>query len=147
MPAEKTTGLVVRTYDWSETSRIAVVWTREFGKLRRDLRALYAGYYVAELLGDGTQEYDPHPALFEFSLDTLRKLSAGGDVMGLVSAYELGWLGELGLRPVLDRCAACQTEGLPPGRLVFSAIAGGLVCPTCAPAQRDRRVGRPDAPA
>jgi DNA repair protein RecO (recombination protein O) len=94
---------------------------------------------VAELLGDGTQDYDPHPALFEFSLDTLRKLAAGGEVMGLVSAYELGWLGELGLRPVLDRCAACQAVGLPPGRLVYSAIAGGLVCPNCAPAQRDRR--------
>src|SRR3982750_4646490 len=100
MPAEKAVGLVVRTTDWSETSRIATVWTREFGKvrvlakggrrlksnfeialdlltvcsmvfirkssggldllteaqvaerfprLRSDLHALYAGYYVAEL--------------------------------------------------------------------------------------------------
>ncbi len=190
MPAEKAVGLVVRTTDWSETSRIATIWTRELGKvrvlakggrrlksnfevaldlltvcsivllrkssggldlltearaeerfagLRKDLRALNAGYYVAELLGDGTQDYDPHPALFEFSLDTLRKLSAGGDVMGLVSAYELGWLGELGLRPVFDRCAACQSEQLPAGRLTYSAVAGGVVCPACAPAQRDRR--------
>jgi DNA repair protein RecO (recombination protein O) len=190
MPAEKAVGLVVRTTDWSETSRIATIWTRELGKvrvlakggrrlksnfevaldlltvcsivllrkssggldlltearaeerfggLRKDLRALNAGYYVAELLGDGTQDYDPHPALFEFSLDTLRKLSAGGDVMGLVSAYELGWLGELGLRPVLDRCAACEATELPAGRVTYSAIAGGVVCPACAPAQRDRR--------
>jgi DNA repair protein RecO (recombination protein O) len=190
MPAEKAVGLVVRTHDWSETSRIATIWTREFGKvrvlakggrrlksnfevaldlltvcsivllrkssggldlltearaeerfagLRRDLRALNAAYYVAELLGDGTQEYDPHPALYEFSLDTLRKLAAGGEAMALVSAYELGWLGELGLRPVLDRCASCQTTELPE-RLTYSAIAGGLVCPTCAPAQRDRRL-------
>lgn len=190
MPAEKAVGLVVRTHDWSETSRIATIWTRELGKvrvlakggrrlksnfevaldlltvcsivllrkssggldlltearaeerftgLRTNLRALNAGYYVAELLGDGTQEYDPHPALFEFSLDTLRKLAAGGDTMGLVSAYELGWLGELGLRPVLDRCAACQTTDLSPGRLTYSAIAGGVVCPACAPAQQDRR--------
>jgi DNA repair protein RecO (recombination protein O) len=189
MPAEKAVGLVVRTHDWSETSRIAVIWTREFGKvrvlakggrrlksnfevaldlltvcsivllrkssggldlltearaeerfagLRKDLRALNAAYYVAELLGDGTQDYDPHPALYEFSLDTLRKLAAGGEPMGLVSAYELGWLGELGLRPVLDRCASCQTTELPV-RLTHSAIAGGLVCPACAPAQRDRR--------
>jgi DNA repair protein RecO (recombination protein O) len=190
MPAEKAVGLVVRTTDWSETSRIATIWTREFGKvrvlakggrrlksnfevaldlltvcsivllrkssggldlltearaeerfngLRTNLRALNAGYYVAELLGDGTQDYDPHPALFEFSLDSLRKLAAGGNVLGLVSAYELGWLGELGLRPVLDRCAACQTAQPPAGRLTFSAIAGGLVCADCAPAQRDRR--------
>lgn len=190
MPAEKATGLVVRTYDWSETSRIAVIWTREFGKvrvlakggrrlrsnfevaldlltvcsivlyrkssggldlliearveerfpgLRRDLRAMYGGYYIAELLGEGTQEYDPHPALFELTLDTLRKLGAGGDVAGLIAAYEFGWLGELGLRPVLDRCAACQTQELPDGPAIFSPIAGGLVCATCAPSQRDTR--------
>ena len=100
---------------------------------------MYAGYYVAELLGDGTQEYDPHPVLFEQSLDTLRKLAAGGDVAGLVSAYELGWLGELGLRPVLERCAACQMDRLAAGPLMFSPIAGGVVCPTCAATQRDRR--------
>ena len=196
MPAEKAVGLVVRTTDWSETSRIATIWTRELGKvrvlakggrrlksnfevaldlltvcsivlirkssggldlltearveerfngLRKDLRALNAGYYVAELLGDGTQDYDPHPALFEFSLDTLRKLAAGGDVPGLVSAYELGWLGELGLRPVLDRCAACQTNQLPAGGLTYSAMAGGVVCLACAPAQRDRRPIGPGA--
>jgi DNA repair protein RecO (recombination protein O) len=196
MPAEKAVGLVVRTTDWSETSRIATIWTRELGKvrvlakggrrlksnfevaldlltvcsivllrkssggldlltearaeerfagLRKDLRALNAGYYVAELLGDGTQDYDPHPALYEVSLDTLRKLAAGGDVMGLVSAYELGWLGELGLRPVFDRCAACQSEQLPAGRLTYSAVAGGVVCPACAPAQRDRRSVSPAA--
>src|SRR4029077_16294229 len=169
MPAEKAVGLVVRTHDWSETSRIAIIYTREFGKvrvlakggrrlksnfetaldlltvcsivlirkssggldlltearveerfpgLRRDLRAIYGGYYIAELLGEGTQEYDPHPALFELTLETLRKLSAGGNAASLIAAYELGWLGELGLRPVLDRCAVCQTRELPEGRLV-----------------------------
>lgn len=190
MPAENAFGIVVRTHDWSETSRIAVIWTREFGKvrvlakggrrlnsafetaldlltvcsivlirkssggldlltearaeerfagLRTRLPALYAGYYVAELLGDGTQDYDPHPALFELSLDTLRKLAAGGDVAGLVSAYELGWLGELGLKPVLDRCAGC---GRPVGEgwnLSLSPEAGGVVCPDCAAGHNDRR--------
>jgi DNA repair protein RecO (recombination protein O) len=190
MPAEKAVGLVVRTHDWSETSRIAVIYTREFGKvrvlakggrrlksnfevaldlltvcsivlyrkssggldlltearveerfggLRNNLRALNAGYYVAELLGEGTQDYDPHPALFEFSLETLRKLSAGGDVLSLASAYELGWMNELGLRPVLDRCATCQTDRLPENGRMFSPIAGGIICPNCAVGHTDRR--------
>src|SRR5882762_3163097 len=111
MPSEKATGLVIRTADWSETSRIATLWTREFGKVRalakggrrlrsnfevaldlltvcsivllrkssgsldlltearveerfprlgRDLPAYYAGCYVAELLADWTEDYDPH---------------------------------------------------------------------------------------
>src|SRR3954464_7899394 len=32
--AEKALALVVRGTDWSETSRIATLWTREFGKVR-----------------------------------------------------------------------------------------------------------------
>src|SRR5262249_13382356 len=34
MPSEKALGLVIRTADWSETSRIATLWTRELGKVR-----------------------------------------------------------------------------------------------------------------
>src|SRR2546425_11662844 len=34
MPAEKALALVLRTTDWSETSRIATLWTREFDKVR-----------------------------------------------------------------------------------------------------------------
>src|SRR2546430_4305962 len=125
MPAEKAVGLVVRTTDWSETSRIATIWTRELGKvralakggrrlrsnfdsaldlltvcsivllrkssgnldllteaqvvqrfpqLRGDLQALYAAYYIAELLSEWTQDYDPHPVLFDEALETLREL-------------------------------------------------------------------------
>src|SRR4051812_37983510 len=109
MPLEKATALVIRNTDWSETSRISTLWTRELGKvrclakggrrlksnfesaldllsvcgivllrktsgsldllteaqvqerfpkLRGDLGALYAAYYVAELLGDWTEDYD-----------------------------------------------------------------------------------------
>src|SRR5205814_3517392 len=45
-----------------------------FPALRQDLPALYAGYYIAELLADGTQDYDPHPELFDAALATLRGL-------------------------------------------------------------------------
>ena len=34
MAPEKATALVLRTTDWSETSRIATLWTRELGKVR-----------------------------------------------------------------------------------------------------------------
>src|SRR5690242_1333292 len=34
MSAEKAVALVLRTTDWSESSRIATLWTREFGKVR-----------------------------------------------------------------------------------------------------------------
>jgi DNA repair protein RecO (recombination protein O) len=192
MPAEKALALVVRGTDWSETSRIATLFTREFGKvrglakggrrlksgfevafdllsvchvvffkkasggldlfteaqlaerfpnLRRDLMSLYAGYYVAELLADGTQDYDPHPALFDVALDALRSFTADR-VPGLVSRFELAWLKELGYSPRLDACAVCGArEGLADaaGRVVYGATAGGVLCPKCQPTARDRR--------
>src|SRR3954451_8254483 len=189
MPAEKAVGLVVRTHDWSETSRIAVLFTREFGKvrvlakggrrlksnfevaldlltvcrivllrkssggldllteaqvaerfpkLRTALPALYAAYYVAELLSEGTEDVDPHPALFDATLAALRDLGDAGSQTGpRLVAYELTWLHELGYSPALDACAACG-RGVE-GRAAFSAAAGGIVCATCGPTQRERR--------
>jgi DNA repair protein RecO (recombination protein O) len=186
---EKATALVVRTTDWSETSRIATVWSREFGKLRvlakggrrlksnfevaldlltvcrivfvrksaggldllteaqvaerflalrTALPALYAAYYVAELLAEGTEDYDPHPALFDATLAALRDLGAAGPLAGQrVAAYELTWLHELGYSPALELCAVCGRD--VGGRPVFSAAAGGVVCPVCQPGQRERR--------
>src|SRR5215831_18188652 len=151
MPAENAVGLVVRGTDWSETSRIVTLFTREFGRvrglakggrrlrsgfeiafdllsvcrvvflrkasggldlfteaqlterfpaLRKNLFALYGGYYVAELLSDGTQDYDPHPALFDAAMEALRGLgNERGDVPAAVSAFEVVWLRELGYSP------------------------------------------------
>jgi DNA repair protein RecO (recombination protein O) len=189
VPAEAALALVIRTTDWSETSRIATLFSREFGKLRvlakggrrlksnfeialdlltvcrivllrkssggldllteaqvaerfpalrTSLPALYAAYYVAELLAEGTEDYDPHPALFDAALDALRDLGGAGPQAGpRLAAFELTWLRELGYSPALVACAAC---GRPAGgRPVFSAAAGGVVCPACAPTQRERR--------
>jgi DNA repair protein RecO (recombination protein O) len=195
MAAEKATALVLRTTDWSETSRIATLWTREFGKvrvlakggrrlksnfesaldlltecsivllrkssgsldlltearvvrrftrLRADLPALYAGYYVAELLSDLTEDYDPHPALFDEALDTLNTLGTESGVPGVgkltgprLARFEFVLLRELGYSPVLDCCAGC---GIPVSgdNWAFSAAAGGVVCPACRVKHRER---------
>jgi DNA repair protein RecO (recombination protein O) len=214
MSAEKATALVLRTTDWSESSRIATLWTREFGKLRvlakggrrlksnfenaldlltlcgivflrkssgsldllteaqviqrfprlrSDLAALYAAYYVAELLSDGTQDYDPHPLLFEEALDTLRELGGapphpnpppqggrekdsplvgegwgGGGVGPRVARFEMVLLRELGYSPVLDHCGGCGGS-LVETELVFSPAANGVLCRRCRVVHRDSR--------
>ena len=188
MAAEKALALVVRGTDWSETSRITTLFTREFGKvralakggrrlksnfdcafdllslcrivflrkahggldlltearleeqfpvLRNNLPALYAGYYIAELLADGTQDYDPHPALFDAALESLRNLGNPASPRGVVSTFELVWLRELGYSPRLDACATCGVE--VPGGGAVSPSAGGIVCAGCGPAAGDRR--------
>lgn len=195
MSAEKATALVLRTTDWSETSRIATMWTREFGRvrvlakggrrlksnfesaldlltvcsivllrktmgsldlltearvlrrypqLRTDLPALYAAYYLAELLSDWTEDYDPHPVLFDEALETLQTLGTGpeatrGATTGLrLARFELVLLGELGYSPTWEACAACGTAVAGSG-LAFSAAAGGMLCPACQTSHRDRR--------
>jgi DNA repair protein RecO (recombination protein O) len=192
MAAEKALALVVRGTDWSETSRITTLFTREFGKvralakggrrlkssfdcafdllsvcrvvflkkasgaldlltearleeqfpiLRENLKALYAGYYIAELLADGTQDYDPHPALFEAALGALRELGKSGEPAAVATRFELVWLQELGYSPRLDACATCGSELLPHGavRATFSPAAGGMLCPGCGRDAADRR--------
>src|SRR5262249_45957269 len=151
MASEKAQGLVLRTTDWSESSRIATIWTREFGKvralarggrrlrssfessldlltlcsivllrkssggldllteaqviqrfprLRNDLGALYAGYYVAELLADWTEENDPHPNLFEEAVAALHDFGTAEKAVGLrVMRFEAVFLREMGYSP------------------------------------------------
>ncbi len=192
MAAEQALALVVRGSDWSETSRITTLFTREFGKvralakggrrlksnfecafdlltvcrivfvrksqggldlltearleeqfpiLRQSLPRLYTGYYIAELLSDGTQDYDPHPRLFESALETLRCLGQQLHPQDAATGFELVWLYELGYSPRLDACATCGGELFPNGmtRAAFSPAAGGTLCPLCGPSSPDRR--------
>jgi DNA repair protein RecO (recombination protein O) len=128
MPTEKAIALVLRVVEFSETSSVVTLLTREFGKVRglakgarrpkgpfesaldllslcrivflrkssealdllteakleqrfrpapRSLSSLYAGYYVAELLNELTDDSDPHPELFDQAIHTLESLSRG----------------------------------------------------------------------
>ena len=78
-----------------------------FAALRGDLSALYAGYYVAELLSELTDLHDPHPRLFDAASVTLRHLGDPPLRPRRVLRFELACLRELGLMPALDACAHC----------------------------------------
>ena len=71
-----------------------------FPSLRRDLAALYAGYYIAELLSDLTDSHDPHPKLFDAARITLRHLGDAELRSRTVLRFELACLRELGVMPV-----------------------------------------------
>ena len=81
---------------------------RGFPHLRLDLQALYAAYYMAELLSDWTEDYDPHPALYDETLAALAELGAWNQNMRL-ARYECVLFGELGYGPSLEACAGCGT--------------------------------------
>ena len=182
MPTEKATAIVLRTVDFSETSLVVTLFTREFGKLGalakgarrlknpyesaldvltlcrivflhkssealdlvteakllrrfrptgRNLAGLYAGYYVVELLGELTDENDPHPELFDLADETLAALAAGEAVHRRIVRFELGALRLLGHEPALDRCAECGEPQEAAGRVAFGTIHGGVLCKAC----------------
>lgn len=195
MSVEKATAIVLRTTDWSETSRIATLWTREFGKVRvlakggrrlksafesaldlltlcsmvlirkssggldlltearllqrfpalsKDLASLYGAYYVAELLGDFTEENDPHPDLFDAALMVLKALGTEPRdetrTSLWVMRFEMRLLDEFGFTPQLANCAGCSVALTDTTRGIFSVESGGMVCTRCQLVHRDRQV-------
>lgn len=115
---------------------IEAVPVERFAPLRRDLAALYAGYYIAELLSDLTDFHDPHPRLFDAAVVTLRHLGEPGSRSRRVFRFELACLRELGLMPALDDCSHCGAEVVASGdAFAFGLATGGVLCPGCRPGQ------------
>ena len=187
MPAEKSLAIVLRLVEFSETSLVVTLFTRDFGKITalakgarrpkgpfeaaldllalvrvvflhkssdaldllteaklerrfraaaRDLARLYAGYYVAELLAELTDEDDPHPELFDEANRTLELLDRDGPVAAALLSLELSALRLLGHLPSLAECVGCGTPVATEGRIAFGLIAGGVLCAKCRSGQR-----------
>ena len=187
MPTEKDTAIVLRTVEFSESSLVVTLFTREFGKIGalakgarrlkapfdsaldvlalcrivflhkssealdllteakllrrfrpagRDLSSLYAGYYVAELLGELVDDCDPHPGLFDLADETLEALAVGEAVPRQVVRFELGALRLLGHMPSLERCVGCSVAVEATGRVAFGALDGGVLCEDCRAGRR-----------
>ncbi|MDZ4687643.1 MAG: DNA repair protein RecO [Planctomycetaceae bacterium] len=182
MSAEKTDGLILRVTDFSETSRIVVLFTRDFGKISalakggrrlkgpfesaldllancrivflrksssgldllteaqliarfrpqdKDLSCLYAGYYVAELLLSLTEDYDPHPQLYEAAVDALVSFGNSAELRRGLVRFELVMLREMGQLPEFDACVACGSPLVEGRTFGFWVSQGGLICPDC----------------
>jgi DNA repair protein RecO (recombination protein O) len=107
-----------------------------FASLRRDLAALHAGYYIAELLTDLTDFHDPHQKLFDGARITLRHLGDAELRPLRLLRFELAALRELGLAPSLEHCAQCGLDVRPAsGGVSFGLSAGGVLCDACRPGQ------------
>lgn len=182
MPAEKTNALVIRLADFSESSKVVTLFTREFGKVAglakgakrlkssfeaaldllaecrvvflrrspsgldlltesqlisrfrpnsRNLSSLYSGYYLAELLDGLTEDYDPHPTLYDAAVATLAHLSGETNPRLALMRFELTLLREIGHLPDFDECTICgqPIELGEAARLWVSQ--GGLICSAC----------------
>jgi DNA repair protein RecO (recombination protein O) len=113
---------------------------RRFRGAEVGLPALYAGYYVAELLSALTDDFDPHPELYAAAEATLRAVEQGQRIAEQIVRFEIGLLRLLGHAPRLDVCAD-SGEVIPrTGRMTFGLEAGGIIRPDRARPQPVVRV-------
>jgi DNA repair protein RecO (recombination protein O) len=117
--------------------------------VERDLSAAYAsdvikmahGSYLIELTSALWPADSPEPALFELLVEVLSVLAEQAPSSGLLRAYELRVLREVGVGLALDHCGRCgkgictSDRGPAIDSVIpffgFSATAGGLICQQC----------------
>jgi DNA repair protein RecO (recombination protein O) len=176
LPSAPLTAFVLHSHDWSESSLIVELFTRERGRLvvaakgaKRptsnfrpvllpfhpllvqlgkppkdeqaevlNLRsaewaggqallatsAMYAGFYLNELLLKLLPRQDAHPALFDAYAATLAALAEGADEAPTLRAFELALLRELGWLPELDAATLTGQALAPEARYALQPEAG-----------------------
>ena len=98
-----------------------------FPRLRTDLSANRAAFYMADLVGRMLQPEDPHPALFDQLVESLRILGSVQtadeplpDGAGALLSFQWALLCETGYRPNIEHDASSEVAE-------FSPFAGGVV--------------------
>jgi DNA repair protein RecO (recombination protein O) len=111
---------------------------RRFRPPNRSIAALHAGYYLAELVGELTDQYDPHPELFDLCGHMLESLRRGLDPATATLRFELATLQLVGHRPSLAQCAECgRSVGAgDQKKLAFGLLDGGMLCTRCRAGKR-----------
>ena len=111
---------------------------RRFRGVENGLPALYAGYYVSELLSYLTQEHDANSAAYSVAKQTLRNLetcSETSEVPHAILNFELSLLKHIGQLPMASNCAGCGQPTPVNGRILFGLVAGGVICTNCRTGQ------------
>jgi DNA repair protein RecO (recombination protein O) len=114
--------------------------------LRKDLFALYCCYFSAELVDGLTDDYDPHPELFESFIQFLQNANeqqaGSGDrrnMLALLVLFQLSLLNNVGLQPILNACVNCKNPFSPNWpQNYFSSSANGLICRDCETSFTDK---------
>jgi DNA repair protein RecO (recombination protein O) len=187
LATEQTTAIVLRTIEFSETSLIVTLLTRDMGRVsaiakgarrpkgpfegaldllavcrvvvlpksadaldllteaklhrrfrggERTLERLYGGYYIAEMLRRLTDDHDPHPDVYDLTIQCLQQIDGSGDVASSLAYFDAQLLRLLGHAPGTDRCTDCGGDVAPAVRVAFALSTGGILCRACRSRQR-----------
>ena len=106
--------------------------------LRHDLWRMSHACYVAELLDRFGEEQSENPSLYRLLCNALEWICQTSDLPLTTRFFELQLLSLVGYQPQLFQCLRCNAA-IEPVENLFSAEAGGLICPRCGTAERGAR--------
>jgi DNA repair protein RecO (recombination protein O) len=113
-----------------------------FMGLRNRLYNLNCALFAVELADKFTHEYDPHPELFDSTVNFLTDvqiLKTDLEALSLLVIFQLTLLNDFGTKPVLNACSNCKSQFNENWRAVFFSSEGnGLVCQDCEAAYADK---------
>ncbi len=92
------------------------------------------GSYVTELADRFTVEEIENRQLFRLTLETIRRIASMDDPFIAIRFFDLRLLDLAGYRPQLQQCVICG-KPVEPVNQYFSAVLGGIVCPSCSSSQ------------
>ena len=120
-----------------------------FFAIRRNLGSLNCALFGAELVELLTDDFDPHPDLFDTFVKFLDDLQTSPNVLATLIEFQIAILYEIGQAPVLDRCVNCSLPYNSAWPVVFlSNSAHGLICRDCEGAFADKmNIPKDTAPA
>ena len=101
-----------------------------FRKLREDLELTTHAYYLAEVVDLLTEDRLENRAVFDTLVAGLHHLAEASDSRLVLIVFHLRLLDALGYRPELRECVSCRSQ-IQPDRNLFSAMVGGVLCPSC----------------
>lgn len=103
---------------------------KTFQNIRDDLTLTAQAAYLVELIDRFSYEEGPNRALFQTLADGLQRLNEGFAPETVVHYFELRLLENIGFRPELNRCLACDAK-IQPEPQYYSPKLGGVLCPKC----------------
>ena len=126
-------GTLATVIEWKQT--------RSLSGLRDQLSRINGAQYAGEITGSLTEDWDPHPDLFEALVAVLAELATASAPLAAVVRYQSTLLRSVGSWPRFDSCVLC---GRRTDLTHFSSFEGGMVCRHCEPGQIEKReVARP----